>query len=108
MRIAVNVALGRLRKRALWKESSLDEPREGEDGDYFPLEIESWSEDPEKSCLNSELQQILADVIQKLDPKSQTIFTLRDVEKFSTYRKDKNPFQNRSQIEGIVVEVRSS
>ena len=32
VRIAVNVALGKLRKRALWKESSLDEPREGEDG----------------------------------------------------------------------------
>jgi RNA polymerase sigma-70 factor (ECF subfamily) len=83
VRIAVNVALGKLRKRAMWKESSLDEPREGEDGSYIPLDIESWGEDPEKACLNSELQQILAEVIQKLDPKSRTIFTLRDVEKFS-------------------------
>ncbi len=81
--IAVNVALGKLRKRALWKESSLDEPREGEDGSYIPMEIESWGEDPEKACLTHELQQILAEVIQKLDPKSRTIFTLRDVEKFS-------------------------
>ena len=83
VRIAVNVALGKLRKRALWKESSLDEPREGEDGSYIPLEIESWGDDPEKAYLNSELQQILAEVIQKLDPKSRTIITLRDVEKFS-------------------------
>jgi len=83
VRIAVNVALGKLRKRALWKESSLDQPREGEDGNFIPLEVESWGEDPEKACLNSELQQILADVIQTLDPKSRTIFTLRDVEKFS-------------------------
>jgi len=83
VRIAVNVALGKLRKRALWKESSLDEPREGEDGSYIPLEIESWGDDPEKAFLNSELQQILAEVIQKLDPKSRTIITLRDVEKFS-------------------------
>ena len=83
VRIAVNVALGKLRKRTLWKESSLDEPREAEDGSFIPLEVESWSEDPEKACLNSELQQILADVIQTLDPKSRTIFTLRDVEKFS-------------------------
>ena len=83
MRIAVNVALGKLRKRALWKESSLDEPREGEDGSYIPLEIESWGDDPEKACLNGELQQLLAEVIQKLDPKSRTIFTLRDVEKFT-------------------------
>ena len=83
VRIAVNVALGKLRKRALWKESSLDEPREGEDGSYIPLEIESWGDDPEKACLNNELQQLLAEVIQKLDPKSRTIFTLRDVEKFT-------------------------
>jgi RNA polymerase sigma-70 factor (ECF subfamily) len=84
VRIAVNAALGKLRKRALWKESSLDEPRESEDGSYIPLEIESWGADPEKACLNSDLQQILSEVIQRLDPKSRTIFILRDVEKFST------------------------
>jgi RNA polymerase sigma-70 factor (ECF subfamily) len=83
VRISVNEALGKLRKRALWKESSLDEPREGEDGSYVPLEIESWGDDPEKACLQNELQQLLAEVIQKLDPKSRTIFTLRDVEKFT-------------------------
>lgn len=83
VRIAVNVALGKLRKRALWKESSIDELRESEDGDYIPLEIESWVENPEEACLNDELQRILADVIQILDLKSRTIFTLRDVEKFS-------------------------
>jgi RNA polymerase sigma-70 factor, ECF subfamily len=71
VRIAVNVALGKLRKRALWKESSLDEPREREDGSYVPLEIESWGDDPERACLHNELLQILAEVIQKLDPKSR-------------------------------------
>jgi RNA polymerase sigma-70 factor (ECF subfamily) len=83
VRISVNVALGKLRKRALWKESSLDELREGEDDTYLPLEIESWGDDPEKACLHNELQQILAEVIQKLDPKSRIIFTLRDVEKLT-------------------------
>src|SRR5260370_10377912 len=83
LRIAVKLSLGKLRKRALWKESSLDETREGEDGSYVPLEIESWGDDPEKACLHNELQQLLAEVIQKLDPKSRTIFTLRDVEKFT-------------------------
>ena len=83
VRIAVNVAPGKLRKRAMWKESSLDESREGEDGSFIPLEIESWGEDPERAFLNGELQQILGEVTQKLDPKSRTIFALRDVEKFS-------------------------
>jgi RNA polymerase sigma-70 factor (ECF subfamily) len=59
VRIAVNVALGKLRKRALWKESSLDEPREGDDGSYVPLEIESWGDDPEKACLHNELHRRL-------------------------------------------------
>jgi RNA polymerase sigma-70 factor, ECF subfamily len=84
VRITINAALSKLRKRALWKESSLDEAMESEDGSYVPLEIESWCDDPEEACLNVELHQILADVIQKLDPKSRAVFTLRDVEKFST------------------------
>ena len=84
VRITINAALSKMRKRATWKESSLDEAKEGEDGSYLPLEIECWCDDPEKACLNVELHQILADVIQKLDPKSRAVFTLRDVEKFST------------------------
>jgi len=83
-RIATNVALGKLRKRAVWKEQSLDEPREGLDSSYLPLEIEDWGDDPEKTYLKSELQALLAESIQELDPKSRTIFTLRDIEKFST------------------------
>jgi RNA polymerase sigma factor (sigma-70 family) len=69
VRIAVNVALGKLRKRALWKESSLDEPQESEDGSYIPLEIETWGDDPGEACLRSDLQQVLSEVIQKLDTK---------------------------------------
>jgi RNA polymerase sigma-70 factor (ECF subfamily) len=84
VRITINAALTKLRKRAAWKESSLDEAKEGEDGSYLPLDVESWCDDPEEACLNVELHQILADVIQKLDPKSRAVFTLRDVEKFST------------------------
>jgi DNA-directed RNA polymerase sigma subunit (sigma70/sigma32) len=61
----------------LWEKSSLDEPREGEEGSYVPLEIESWGDDPEKACLHNELQQLLAEVIQKLDPKSRAIFRRR-------------------------------
>src|SRR5882672_1699318 len=33
------------------------------------MEIESWGDDPEKACLHNELQRLLAEVIQKLDPK---------------------------------------
>lgn len=84
VRITINAALGKMRQRATWKESSLDEPRDGDNSSYLPLEIESWFDDPEKACLNVELHQILANVIQKLDPKSRAVFTLRDVEKFST------------------------
>jgi RNA polymerase sigma-70 factor, ECF subfamily len=65
VRIAINAALSKMRKRATWKESSLDEPRDGDNSSYLPLEIESWFDDAEKACLNVELHQILADVNSK-------------------------------------------
>jgi RNA polymerase sigma-70 factor, ECF subfamily len=83
-RIATNVALNKLRKSARWNEQSLDEPREGLDSSYLPIEIEDWGDDPEEAYLKSELQTLLSQSILELDPKSRTVFTLRDVEKFST------------------------
>jgi RNA polymerase sigma-70 factor, ECF subfamily len=82
VRITINAALSKMRQRATWKESSLDEAKEGELGSYLPLEIECWCDDPEKACLNVELHQILADVIQKLDQKSRAVFTLAMLRSF--------------------------
>jgi RNA polymerase sigma-70 factor (ECF subfamily) len=82
VRIAVNEALMRLRKRRP-NQVSLDEPAEGED-DFMPRDIEDWDPSPEQRYAQSEMSQILHGVIEELHPAFRTVFLLRDVEELST------------------------
>lgn len=82
VRIAANEALMRLRKRRP-NQFSLDEPIEGED-DLMPREIEDWGPSPEQHFAQSEMQEILSNVIDELEPDFRTVFVLRDVEELST------------------------
>jgi RNA polymerase sigma-70 factor (ECF subfamily) len=82
VRIAVNEALMRLRKRR-HNVVSLDAPIETED-DVIPHEIEDWDPTPEQRYAQTELNTILGDAIAKLEPIFRTVFLLRDVEQVST------------------------
>jgi RNA polymerase sigma-70 factor (ECF subfamily) len=84
VRIAVNEALMKLRKRRP-NQVSLDEPLSDGDGDdsYF-REIEDWGPSPEKRFAQTELNEILNSVIGELDPIFRVAFLLRDVEGLST------------------------
>jgi RNA polymerase sigma-70 factor (ECF subfamily) len=82
VRIAANEALMRLRKRRP-NQFSLDEPIEGED-DLMPRQIEDWDPSPEQRYAQTEMQEILDAVIEKLEPDFRTVFVLRDVEELST------------------------
>ena len=82
VRIAVNEALMRLRKRRP-NVLSLDEPVEGEE-DLMPREIEDWGPSPEQRYGRSEMAGILQEVIEKLDPDLRIVFILRDVEELPT------------------------
>jgi RNA polymerase sigma-70 factor, ECF subfamily len=82
VRIAANEALMRLRKRRP-NQISLDEPVEGED-DLMPREVEDWGPSPEQRYAQSELHEILDQVIDQLDPDFRTVFVLRDIEELST------------------------
>ena len=84
VRIAVNEALMKLRKRRGASWVSLDDPVETDDRSLMPREVEDWSDDPEQSYAKSELQSILNQAIEKLDPQFRSVFVLRDVEGFST------------------------
>ena len=84
VRIAVNEALMKLRKRRGDRTVSLDEPVEGDDNDSMPREIEDWGDNPEQGYEKSELQQLLTEAINTLAPHFRTVFVLRDVEDFST------------------------
>lgn len=82
VRIAVNEALMRLRRRRP-NVTSLDEPT-GTDDDGPPREINDWGPTPEQRFARTELNSILTGVIGELDPIFRTVFLLRDVEELST------------------------
>jgi RNA polymerase sigma-70 factor (ECF subfamily) len=82
VRIAANEALMRLRKRRP-NQFSLDEPIEGEE-DLIPREIEDWGPSPEQRYAQSEMREILNQVIDQLQPDFRVVFVLRDVENLST------------------------
>jgi len=83
VRIAVNEALMRLRKRRPDRMVSLDEDVKTEE-DSMPREVADWSPNPEQQYTQAELRDILSRTIQGLPPAFRTVFVLRDVEGLST------------------------
>jgi RNA polymerase sigma-70 factor (ECF subfamily) len=83
VRIAVNQALMKLRKRRSDRAVSLDEQIDtGED--TVVREIAAWDPDPEQQYSQEELHEILTGAIDDLAPIYRTVFTLRDVDGLST------------------------
>ena len=83
VRIAVNEALMKLRKRKSDRTVSLDEELDtGEE--TVTREIAVWDGDPEQRYSQEELRVILDDAIKGLKPSFRTVFVLRDVEELST------------------------
>src|SRR5512142_2365856 len=83
VRIAVNEALMRLRRRRPERMVSLDEEVKT-DEDSMPREVADWSPNPEQQYTQSELRDILTKTIQGLPSSFRTVFVLRDVEGLST------------------------
>ena len=83
VRIAVNEALMRLRRRRPERMVSLDEEVKTEE-DSMPREVADWSPNPEQLYTQAELHDILGRTIQGLPPSFRTVFVLRDVEGLST------------------------
>ena len=83
VRIAVNQALMKLRRRKSDKSVSLDETIDtGED--KIVREIAAWDEDPEQRFSRDELGEILDNAVQSLEPPYRSVFVLRDIEELST------------------------
>jgi RNA polymerase sigma-70 factor (ECF subfamily) len=83
VRIAVNEALMKLRRRRPERTVSLDEEVKTEE-DSVPREVADWSPNPEQQYSQAELREILSRTIQGLPPGFRTVFVLRDVEGLST------------------------
>jgi RNA polymerase sigma-70 factor (ECF subfamily) len=83
VRIAVNQALMKLRRRKTDKSVSLDEGIDtGED--TVTREIAAWDEDPEQRLSREELGELLDSAIQSLAPAYRSVFVLRDIDELST------------------------
>lgn len=83
VRIAVNQALMKLRRRKTDKSVSLDETIDtGED--TIVREIAAWDENPEQRFSREEIGQILESAIHALEPPYRSVFALRDIEGLST------------------------
>lgn len=81
-RIATNHCKNRIKylgRRKYYQSSSLDQPREAEDGDIFS-EVEDENPDPE-SCLGSdEIQKVVQEAIATLDEEHRMVIVLRDIQ----------------------------
>jgi RNA polymerase sigma-70 factor, ECF subfamily len=82
VRIAANEALMRLRKRRP-NHFSIDQPIEG-DSELMPRELEEWSPNPEQLCAKSEIDNIVATLVEQLEDEYRIVLVLRDVEELST------------------------
>jgi len=83
VRIAVNEALMRLRKRKTDRTVPLDEPVElGEE--TVQREIAVWEDNPEQQYSQEEWRRILDEAVDTLKPDFRTVFVLRDIEELST------------------------
>jgi RNA polymerase sigma-70 factor (ECF subfamily) len=83
VRIAVNQALMKLRKRKSDRSVSIDETIDtGED--TVAREIAAWDENPEERYGREELNRILDSAVEGLAPIYRAVFVLRDVEELST------------------------
>lgn len=83
VRIGVNQALMKLRKRRTDKSVSLDDPIE-EGGEIIPRDFADWKPNPEQLLGRTETREIMERAIQNLPVSFRTVFQLRDVEGLST------------------------
>jgi RNA polymerase sigma-70 factor, ECF subfamily len=82
VRIAVNQALMKLRRRRSNVVSLDEEIDTGED--MLPREVEDWGPSPIERYEQTELSELLSKVISELDPPFRIVFQLRDIEQLST------------------------
>jgi len=83
VRIAVNEALMKLRKRRGDRQVSLDEPV-GLGEEEVKREIAVWEDNPEQRYSREEMQQILDEAVDSLKEDFSSVFVLRDIEELST------------------------
>ena len=83
VRIAVNEALMKLRKRRTSREVPMEDSSD-ENGEVLVREFADWKPNPEQVYARAELEEILQGGVKALPEGFRTVFYLRDVEGLST------------------------
>jgi RNA polymerase sigma-70 factor (ECF subfamily) len=77
-RIAINVALMKLRKKSRKVEISIDQSQSGENS--FQTTIKDTGHDPEQSCMLREQSRILREALARLSPNARRVLELHEME----------------------------
>jgi RNA polymerase sigma-70 factor (ECF subfamily) len=82
IRIVLNEALMKLRKKRTAREESLDTDVQS-DGDILPTDVADWSPNPQEHYSAVEFREILIKCLLRLRPTLRVVFVLRDMEELS-------------------------
>ncbi|MBZ5647649.1 MAG: sigma-70 family RNA polymerase sigma factor [Acidobacteriia bacterium] len=83
VKIALNEARMRYRKRLAEHLESLDDEREGEDSGYTPLQIADWRELPADVLERKEVREEIERAVDRLPEKYREVLVLRDMEEMT-------------------------
>jgi RNA polymerase sigma-70 factor, ECF subfamily len=81
--IAMNEARQRLRKAKAAQLESLDEDKEGREGDFTPVVLTDWREIPSEALEKKEMRQKLREAVEQLPPIYREVLVLRDLEEMN-------------------------
>jgi RNA polymerase sigma-70 factor (ECF subfamily) len=81
--IAMNVGRKRLRKTKAANLESLDEEREGQEGEFTPVALTDWREIPSVALEKQELREKVREAVQELPEIYREVVVLRDLEELN-------------------------
>lgn len=84
LQITYNEARMRLRKARAHLYESIDDPRPGEDADYWPKDFADWRPIPSELVESDEVRRAIQNATNSLSRIYREVFILRDVQDLST------------------------
>ena len=83
IQFCINEAHQKIRKTRKHLYESIDEPENGEGGDYFPRDFADWREIPSEALQRKELREVLQRAMASLPEKYREVLILRDIQHLS-------------------------
>jgi RNA polymerase sigma-70 factor, ECF subfamily len=83
LQITYNEARMKLRKARAYLYESIDEPEQGDEGDFWPKDYADWRPIPSELLEQNEIRQTVQDAINGLSPRYREVLVLRDLQHLS-------------------------